>query len=81
MKISKAQKKDIADLHALNNYKGGTQLLHKTIWYLNDRDQFEYSWHAAFRAIDIPSAIIWGDEDAVAPAIIGESIQVRRFAR
>ena len=30
--------------------------------------------HDAFRQLDIPSLVIWGDEDAVAPKIIGQSI-------
>jgi len=69
-----SREKDIDNLNKMNAYKGGIHILHKTIFYLNDRDNFEYSWHDAFRVLDIPSMVIWGDDDAVAPAIIGSSI-------
>jgi len=71
---SNERDQDIEDIQSLNSYKGGLGLLHKSIFYLNDRDHFEYSWHEAFRILDIPSMVIWGDDDAVAPAIIGSSI-------
>ena len=39
-----SRNKDIGHINALNAYKGGIHLLHKSIFYLNDRDNFEYSW-------------------------------------
>ena len=36
--------------------------------------QFHIIKHEAFRVLDIPSIVVWGDDDAVAPAIIGSSI-------
>ena len=58
----------------MKRYNNGHLLLWKTIFYLNDRDNFEYSWHDAFTRVDFPVFVVWGDDDAVAPAIIGSSI-------
>ena len=58
----------------MNRFNNGHLLLWKTIFYLNDRDKFEYSWHDAFTRVDFPVFVVWGDDDAVAPAIIGSSI-------
>ena len=58
----------------MKRFNNGHLLLWKTIFYLNDRDNFEYSWHYAFTRVDFPVFVVWGDDDAVAPAIIGTSI-------
>ena len=39
-----SRNKDIDHLNDMNAYKGGIHILHKSIFYLNDRDNFEYSW-------------------------------------
>ena len=33
-----------------------------------------FRWHEALKAIQHPVYVVWGNEDAVAPAIIGSSI-------
>ena len=63
-----------SDRKSLKRFNNGHLLLWKTIFYLNDRDNFEYSWHDAFTRVDFPVFVVWGDDDAVAPAIIGSSI-------
>jgi len=72
--LMSARLEDISLLQSMNRYNNGHLLLWKTIFYLNDRDNFEYSWHEAFTRVDFPVFVVWGDDDAVAPAIIGSSI-------
>ena len=65
---------DIEMMHEILGYKGGRLITHKSIYYLWDRAHFEYRWFAALSELDIPSKIVWGDSDAVAPQAIPQFI-------
>lgn len=69
-----ARDKDIADLIALNTYRGGNLLMHKMIHYLRDRFVFEPRWLRAVQELDVPCRILWGDSDAVAPVAIATNL-------
>ena len=62
----------------LNKFKGGGQLLHRTISYLPDRFRFEDRWMRALHLLDAQTSlhprILWGDADAVAPVGIPNSL-------
>uniref|UniRef100_F6SSA8 AB hydrolase-1 domain-containing protein n=1 Tax=Ciona intestinalis TaxID=7719 RepID=F6SSA8_CIOIN len=62
--------KEIALITALNDYKGGTKIMHKLIYYLWDRAHFEFRWFSALSEIDVPVRFIWSDSDAVSPMSI-----------
>eukprot|EP01126_Amoeba_proteus_P002756 TRINITY_DN10890_c0_g1_i3.p1 TRINITY_DN10890_c0_g1~~TRINITY_DN10890_c0_g1_i3.p1 ORF type:complete len:153 (+),score=21.91 TRINITY_DN10890_c0_g1_i3:466-924(+) len=64
---------DIHKLILLNRFNGGNNILHKTIYYLWDRQHFEFRWFDALRNLDIPVRFVWGDSDAVSPLDIPRS--------
>lgn len=66
--------KDINEIILMNKINNGHQLFHKTIYYLNDRINFEFCYYPALIKSDLPIKLIWGDSDAVAPMRIAEYI-------
>ncbi|XP_002131154.2 putative hydrolase LipZ isoform X2 [Ciona intestinalis] len=67
--------KEIALITALNDYKGGTKIMHKLIYYLWDRAHFEFRWFSALSEMDVPVRFIWSDSDAVSPLSIPRFFQ------
>jgi len=68
------KEKDIRQIQMLNKYKGGSAITYKTISYLKDRARFEPRWLKSLSNLELPILLMWGDDDAVSPMIIPESL-------
>ena len=51
-------------------YQNGTAVQHEIIEYLNERSDNEVAWLEALSNSDIPTTIIWGELDAIAPVAV-----------
>ena len=52
---------------ALNDFKGGTKIMNKLIFYLNERPEREQKWYGCLRNTNIRLGFVWGDKDPVNP--------------
>ena len=57
----------INSMMALNDFKGGTKIMNKLIFYLNERPERERKWYGCLGTTDMRLGIVWGDEDPVNP--------------
>jgi pimeloyl-ACP methyl ester carboxylesterase len=58
---------EIEALATIFEHGGGLPVLHETIQYLRERAQDETSWLDALAALDVPTTLLWGLDDTVAP--------------
>jgi len=61
---------DHADVEALTEtfaHADGTKVLHETIQYLVERGENERGWLERLAATDLPTTVIWGTNDTIAP--------------
>lgn len=69
------REKDINDILLLLQVGNGHHILHLLMRYLYDRSEFEHRWHPAFSSETGPKCnLLWGDQDAVSPMLIPETI-------
>jgi pimeloyl-ACP methyl ester carboxylesterase len=52
------------------DYQDGTAVQHEIIKYLNERSQNEVAWLETLGRSDIPTTLIWGELDAIAPVAV-----------
>lgn len=55
-------------------YNNGGEVQHATIQYLAERAQFEDGWLETLGASDIPTTLIWGLDDTVAPTRVADYV-------
>jgi pimeloyl-ACP methyl ester carboxylesterase len=55
-------------------YQDGTDVQHEIIKYLNERMENEITWLAALESSAIPTTLIWGELDAVAPVAVPDDV-------
>jgi len=65
---------DKSNIDALNKYKNGKCIFHKTISYLSDRARFEQRWFESLSKLELPVQLMWGDSDSVAPISIPQTL-------
>lgn len=65
---------EIAAMVSVYAYQNGNLVLHEITKYLNERMEFELDWLGALAASDIPTTMIWGEEDMVAPVAVADEV-------
>ncbi|WP_198022972.1 alpha/beta fold hydrolase [Paenibacillus zanthoxyli] len=58
---------EIASLASIFDYQDGANVQHDVIQYLNQRSQFEVGWLETLHKSDVPTTIIWGEQDQISP--------------
>jgi pimeloyl-ACP methyl ester carboxylesterase len=56
------------------DYQDGTRVEHEIIEYLNERSENEVGWLEALEKSDIPTIIIWGELDTIAPVAVSDYV-------
>ncbi len=59
---------------SIYDYQDGTAVQHEIIMYLNDRMKNEVGWLEALEKSDIPTTLIWGELDAIAPVAVPDHV-------
>lgn len=63
------------------DYRDGTDVLDQTIEYLDERAEFETTrWLAALAASNVPTTLIWGELDQVAPTGVADYVWCETLA-
>lgn len=57
----------INSIMALNDFKGGTKIMNKLIFYLNERPERERKWYGCLGNTTVRLGFVWGDQDPVNP--------------
>ncbi|NDJ61586.1 MAG: alpha/beta hydrolase [Chloroflexi bacterium] len=65
---------EIAAYASIFDYQDGTQVQHEIIKYLDERSVNENDWLRALSRSDIPTTIIWGEEDTVSPVAVADEV-------
>jgi pimeloyl-ACP methyl ester carboxylesterase len=58
------------------DYQDGTSVQHEIIEYLNERAENEVAWLETLGRSDIPTTLIWGESDAIAPVAVPDHVWV-----
>jgi pimeloyl-ACP methyl ester carboxylesterase len=61
-------------LASIFNYQDGIKVEHDIIQYLNERRLNEVTWLETLRRSDIPTALIWGEKDRIAPTAVADYV-------
>jgi pimeloyl-ACP methyl ester carboxylesterase len=60
------------ELGGVLRYERGTKVLHQTIQYLRERQEFEDEWLASWAESPVPCSLVWGQLDSIATAALGD---------
>jgi len=71
--IRESQEK-VESIAFIFNYQNGGQIQHNTIQYLNQRKQNEVQWLENLRNSNIPTTMIWGEDDKIAPTQVADYV-------
>ena len=63
------------ELGGVLRYERGTKVLHQTIQYLRERQEFEDEWLASWAESPVPCSLVWGQLDPVATAALGDFLR------
>jgi pimeloyl-ACP methyl ester carboxylesterase len=61
---------EIQALASIFDYQGGTSVEYAIIQYLNERKVNEVTWLKALANSDVPTTLLWGDLDEIAPVAV-----------
>jgi pimeloyl-ACP methyl ester carboxylesterase len=61
---------EIDSLASIFNYQDGLAVQHEIIKYLNERTENEVVWLETLEKSDIPTTLIWGELDTIAPVAV-----------
>jgi pimeloyl-ACP methyl ester carboxylesterase len=67
-------KDEVKALKVIFDYQDGIKIQHKLIQYLNERKVNEVSWLEALGRSDIPTTLIWGELDQIAPVAVPDYV-------
>lgn len=56
------------------DYQDGTRVQHEIIEYLNERSENEVAWLETLEKSQIPTTLIWGELDAIAPTAVPDHV-------
>jgi pimeloyl-ACP methyl ester carboxylesterase len=62
------------ELASIFNYQNGIKVEHDIIQYLNERKVNEVTWLETLRHSDIPTTLIWGEKDHIAPTAVPDYV-------
>lgn len=65
---------EIASLASIFDYQSGTKIQHDIIQYLNQRSHFEIGWLDTLRKSQVPTTLIWGEKDEIAPTQVADYV-------
>ncbi len=72
--IEPLPEEEFAAYTSVFDYQGGTRVQHEIIQYLNERAANETDWLEALSQSDIPTTMIWGEQDTVAPLAVPDDV-------
>jgi len=72
--IARLSEEEIAAYASIFDYQGGTRAQHDIITYLDERAANETDWLEALSCSDIPTTVIWGEQDTVAPLAVPDDV-------
>jgi len=72
--IKPLPQQEIAAYASIFDYQGGTRVQHDIITYLDERSANETEWLQALSRSDIPTTVIWGEQDTVAPVAVPDDV-------
>ncbi|MFW5709560.1 MAG: alpha/beta fold hydrolase [Chloroflexota bacterium] len=72
--IKPLPEQEIAAYASIFDYQGGTRVQHDIITYLDERSANETDWLQALSRSDIPTTVIWGEQDTVAPVAVPDDV-------
>ena len=56
------------------DYQDGSRVQHEIIEYLNERAENEVGWLEGLAKSEIPTTLIWGEQDAIAPVAVPDYV-------
>lgn len=65
---------EVTALASILDYQDGTKVQHDTIQYLNERRVNEVNWLETLGRSDIPTTLIWGELDSIAPTAVADYV-------
>lgn len=65
---------DIAALASIFEYQSGVRVEHALIQHLNERKVNEVNWLETLGKSDIPTTLIWGEQDIIAPPAVADYV-------
>jgi len=60
------------ELATVLEFEDGIGVMHDTIQYLNEREQYEDEWLDTWSKSTVPCSLVWGQQDPVATAELGD---------
>jgi pimeloyl-ACP methyl ester carboxylesterase len=67
---------EAAALASIFAYQDGTKIEHELIRYLDERKLNEARWLEALRVSDIPTTLVWGEKDPIAPVAVADYVWI-----
>jgi pimeloyl-ACP methyl ester carboxylesterase len=61
-------------LATIFDYQNGVKIEHDIIQYLNERSVNEVTWLETLARSDIPTTLIWGEKDSIAPTAVPDYV-------
>jgi len=71
--IKESQEK-VRSIAFIFDYQNGGQIQHDTIQYLNQRKQNEVHWLENLKNSNVPTTMIWGEDDKIAPTKVSDYV-------
>jgi len=65
---------EVAALSSIFDYQAGTKVEYDIIQYLNERKMNEVTWLETLGRSDIPTTLIWGEQDPIAPTAVADYV-------
>jgi pimeloyl-ACP methyl ester carboxylesterase len=65
---------EIDSLASIFDYRDGLAVSHEIIEYLNERAENEVGWLEALAKSEIPTTLIWGEQDEIAPVSVPDFV-------
>jgi pimeloyl-ACP methyl ester carboxylesterase len=65
---------EIDSYASIFDYQNGMAVMHEITEYLNERAENEVGWLEALAKSEIPTTLIWGEQDAIAPVRVPDHV-------
>jgi pimeloyl-ACP methyl ester carboxylesterase len=65
---------EIDSYASIYDYQNGMAVMHEITEYLNERSENEVGWLEALAKSEIPTTLIWGELDAIAPVAVPDHV-------
>jgi pimeloyl-ACP methyl ester carboxylesterase len=67
---------EVAALASILDYQDGSKVQHSIIQYLNERKENEIAWLETLGRGDVPTTLVWGELDSIAPVAVADYVWV-----